>query len=257
MNSTSNSQINQAEIIFGHHAALAVLQADDAPQKVNKIFLQRGLHNDGIKAAVKIARAKHLVTQDAPKQKLDELSQNGNHQGIVLTVTPFLYTPLADLLAQLQQRQEEPFFLILDNLNDPHNFGSILRTADAVGVNGIIIPKRRSVGVTSVVAKTSTGAIEHLPIVRVTNLVRTIQDLKEQGIWIFGTDMHGSDYRTWNAQGAIALVIGNEGKGLSPLVKKQVDQMLTIPMIGHVQSLNASVATGVLLYQAFSSRESQ
>ncbi|UQS82406.1 23S rRNA (guanosine(2251)-2'-O)-methyltransferase RlmB [Bombilactobacillus folatiphilus] len=253
MNSISD---DSTEIIFGHHAALAVLEADDAPQKVNKIFLQRGLHNSGIKEAVKLARAKKLVIQDAPKQKLDELSNNGNHQGIVLTVTPFAYTQLPDLLQRLKDQQQTPFFVILDNLNDPHNFGSILRTADAVGVNGVIIPKRRSVGVTSVVAKTSTGAIEHMPIVRVTNLVRTIQDLKEQGIWIFGTDMQGSDYRTWNAQGPIALVIGNEGSGLSTLVKKQVDQMLTIPMVGHVQSLNASVATGVLLYQAFSSRES-
>ncbi|UQS84330.1 23S rRNA (guanosine(2251)-2'-O)-methyltransferase RlmB [Bombilactobacillus thymidiniphilus] len=241
-------------MIFGKHATLAVLRAQNAPQKVNKIFLQHGLHNDAMTEVVQIARQQHLVIQDAPKTKLDDLADNGNHQGIVLTVTPFAYTELSDLLQLLQNKQELPFFVILDNLNDPHNFGSILRTADAVGVNGIIIPKRRSVGVTSVVAKTSTGAIEHLPIVRVTNLVQTIKELKERGIWIFGTDMQGTDYQKWNAKGAVALVIGNEGKGLSPLVKKQVDQMLTIPMVGHVQSLNASVAAGVLLYQALRSR---
>ncbi|MBA1394236.1 23S rRNA (guanosine(2251)-2'-O)-methyltransferase RlmB, partial [Lactobacillus sp. XV13L] len=169
---------------------------------------------------------------------------------------PYEYVELDHILNDLQKKQQDPFFLILDNINDPHNFGSILRTADAVGVNGIIIPKRRAVGVTSVVAKASTGAIEHLPIARVTNLVQTIEWLKQKNIWIFGTDMNGTDYRQWNAQGAIALVIGNEGKGMSPLVKRQVDQILTIPMVGHVQSLNASVATGVLLYQAFTSRES-
>ncbi|RHW45082.1 23S rRNA (guanosine(2251)-2'-O)-methyltransferase RlmB [Bombilactobacillus bombi] len=255
MNSISNN-INQAEIIFGYHATIAILQAENAPQKVNKIFLQKGLHSEKIAAIVKIARAKHLVIQDTPKTRLDELTNHGNHQGIVLTVTPFEYVDLAQLLQDLRGRNEEPFFLILDNINDPHNFGSILRTADAVGVNGIIIPKRRAVGVTSVVAKASTGAIERLPIARVTNLVQTIKQLKEQNIWIFGTDMNGTDYRQWNARGAIALVIGNEGKGLSPLVKQQVDQVLTIPMIGKVQSLNASVATGVLLYQAFTSRES-
>lgn len=170
-------------------------------------------------------------------------------------VSPFAYVELDTLLEQLHANQQEPFFLILDNLNDPRNFGSILRTADAVGVNGVIIPKRRASGVTGLVAKTATGAIEHLPIVRVTNLVQTIQQLKAAGIWIFGTDMTGTDYRHWNAQGPIALVIGNEGKGLSTLVKQQVDQMLTIPMIGHVQSLNASVAAGILLYQAFTSRK--
>ena len=201
------------------------------------------------------AQALHLVVQAVPKNKLDDLSDQGNHQGVVVTVSPFAYVELDTLLEQLHANQQEPFFLILDNLNDPRNFGSILRTADAVGVNGVIIPKRRASGVTGLVAKTATGAIEHLPIVRVTNLVQTIQQLKAAGIWIFGTDMTGTDYRHWNAQGPIALVIGNEGKGLSTLVKQQVDQMLTIPMIGHVQSLNASVAAGILLYQAFTSRK--
>ena len=201
------------------------------------------------------AQALHLVVQAVPKNKLDDLSDHGNHQGVVVTVSPFAYVELDTLLEQLHANQQEPFFLILDNLNDPRNFGSILRTADAVGVNGVIIPKRRASGVTGLVAKTATGAIEHLPIVRVTNLVQTIQQLKAAGIWIFGTDMTGTDYRHWNAQGPIALVIGNEGKGLSTLVKQQVDQMLTIPMIGHVQSLNASVAAGILLYQAFTSRK--
>ncbi|HCH60436.1 23S rRNA (guanosine(2251)-2'-O)-methyltransferase RlmB, partial [Leuconostoc lactis] len=149
---------------------------------------------------------------------------------------------------------EAPFFLILDGIEDPHNLGSILRTADAAVVHGIIIPKRRAVQLTATVAKISTGAIEYVPVARVTNLVNTVNELKDRGVWIFGTDMAGEDYRRWDAKGATALVIGNEGKGISPLLKKKVDGMLTIPMVGHVQSLNASVAASLLIYQGFSSR---
>ncbi len=142
----------------------------------------------------------------------------------------------------------------MDNIEDPHNLGSIIRTADAAGVTGIIIPQRRAVQLTSVVAKTSTGAIEYVPVARVTNLVQAAKQLKKAGFWIFGTDMTGKDYRQWNAQGSIALIIGNEGKGISPLLKKQCDELLTIPMVGHVQSLNASVAASLLIYQGFTSR---
>ena len=253
MHTISNKEL--PEVVFGIHAVQELLKSDKALQKVNKVYLQKNLHSGSLTRINQRAQALHLVVQAVPKNKLDDLSDHGNHQGVVVTVSPFAYVELDTLLEQLHANQQEPFFLILDNLNDPRNFGSILRTADAVGVNGVIIPKRRASGVTGLVAKTATGAIEHLPIVRVTNLVQTIQQLKTAGIWIFGTDMTGTDYRHWNAQGPIALVIGNEGKGLSTLVKQQVDQMLTIPMIGHVQSLNASVAAGILLYQAFTSRK--
>ena len=253
MHTISNKEL--PEVVFGIHAVQELLKSDRALQKVNKVYLQKNLHSGSLTRINQRAQALHLVVQAVPKNKLDDLSDQGNHQGVVVTVSPFAYVELDTLLEQLHANQQEPFFLILDNLNDPRNFGSILRTADAVGVNGVIIPKRRASGVTGLVAKTATGAIEHLPIVRVTNLVQTIQQLKAAGIWIFGTDMTGTDYRHWNAQGPIALVIGNEGKGLSTLVKQQVDQMLTIPMIGHVQSLNASVAAGILLYQAFTSRK--
>src|SRR5699024_1878106 len=144
---------------------------------------------------------------------------------------------------------------ILDNIEDPHNLGSIMRTADAVGVHGIIIPKRRAVGLTSTVAKISTGAIEHVPVMRATNLVQTARELKKRGMWLFGTDMEGTDYRQWNAKGAIAIVIGNEGKGISPLLKKEMDEVITIPMVGHVQSLNASVASALLMYQALAVKQ--
>ena len=143
---------------------------------------------------------------------------------------------------------------MLDGIEDPHNFSSILRTADATGVDGVIIPKHRAVGITSVVTKTSTGAVEHIPVARATNLKQGLQTLKEQGFWIFGTDMNGTDYRHWNTAGAIALIIGNEGKGMSAGLKKDVDEMLSIPMVGHVQSLNASVAAGLLMYEVFRNR---
>lgn len=194
------------------------------------------------------------MIQQAPKAKLDELADGGNHQGMVLSVAAYDYATLDDLFAKAESQNEEPFFLILDEIEDPHNLGSILRTADAAGVHGVIIPKRRAVQLTGTVAKSSTGAIEHVPVCRVTNLVQTVKTLKERGVWVFGTDMDGQDYRSWDAKGSTALIIGNEGKGISPLLKKQVDGMLTIPMIGHVQSLNASVAASLLIYQGFSSR---
>lgn len=198
-----------------------------------------------------MAREQAVPVKWVPKQKLDKMSDQGVHQGMILAITPYQYLTLDELLAQTK---EQPLYLILDNLEDPHNFGSIMRTADASGVDGIIIPKHRAVGITPIVVKTSTGAVEHIPVARVTNLTQAVQQLKKAGFWIFGTDMSGSDYRTWNAQGAVGLIIGNEGRGMGEGLKKEVDQMLTIPMTGHVQSLNASVAAGLLMYQAFTSR---
>lgn len=201
-----------------------------------------------------MAREKGIVISNVPKSKLDLLTDHQKHQGVVLAISAYQYAQLDDLFDKAEQANENPFFLILDEIEDPHNLGSIMRTADAAGVHGIIIPKRRAVGLTSVVAKTSTGAIEHVPVVQVTNLVQTVKELQKRNVWIFGTDMNGTDYRRWDAKGPSALIIGNEGKGISQLLKKSVDEMLTIPMIGHVQSLNASVAASLLIYQGFNSR---
>lgn len=239
------------DFIIGRHPAVMALKAD---QEINKVFVQAGLKADAIAEIIKLAKQKRLVVSTVPKTKLDQLTDHQNHQGVALAVAAYQYADLDDLFANAAQKQEDPFFLILDELEDPHNLGSIIRTADAAGVHGIIIPRRRAVGLTSVVAKTSTGALEHVPVARVTNLVQTTKELKDRGVWLFGTDMKGRDYRTWDAHGAVALVIGNEGKGISPLLKKNCDEMLTIPMIGHVQSLNASVAASLLIYQGFSSR---
>lgn len=254
---SASEQVNeeQTDFVIGKHAAVETLKMADASQKVNKIFLQDGLKADFVHDVLKIAKEKRLIIQNVPKNKLDLLSDRQNHQGIILAIAPFEYATVDEIFQKAAAKDEAPFILILDNLEDPHNLGSIMRTADAVGVHGIIIPKHRAVGLTSTVAKTSTGAIEHVPVARVTNLTQEIKKLKDRGLWIFGTDMAGTDYRQWDATGPIGLIIGNEGKGLSPIVKKEVDQTLTIPMVGHVQSLNASVAAGVLMYQAFSSRQ--
>lgn len=247
----NDSKDTAADFVIGRHPAVAALRSQ---QTINKVFLQSGLKAEAIDEIRQLAHKRHLVISEVPKQKLDQLTDHENHQGVVLGVAAFEYATIDDLFAKAEAAGEPPFFLILDGVEDPHNLGSIMRTADASGVHGIIIPKRRAVGLTSVVAKTSTGAIETVPVARVTNLVNTVKDLKERGLWIFGTDMAGTDYRDWNAKGATGLIIGNEGKGISRLLKETVDETLTIPMVGSVQSLNASVAAGLLMYQGFSSR---
>ncbi|MFD1124020.1 23S rRNA (guanosine(2251)-2'-O)-methyltransferase RlmB [Lentilactobacillus raoultii] len=241
------------EFIIGRHPVEAAMKSQTP---LNKLFIQTGIKKDEstITEILKLARKQRLVISEVPKQKMDKLANGQNHQGVVLSVAAFEYATIDDLFKNAEDQAMPPFFVILDNIEDPHNLGSIIRTADAAGVSGIIIPKHRAVGLTAVVAKTSAGAIERVPVARVTNLSATIKDLKKRGLWIFGTDVVGTDYRHWDATGAVALVIGNEGKGISPLLKKQVDEMLTVPMIGDIQSLNASVAASVLIYQGFNSR---
>ncbi|MBS1009185.1 23S rRNA (guanosine(2251)-2'-O)-methyltransferase RlmB [Leuconostoc suionicum] len=239
------------EFVYGHHASVESLRST---QEINKVWLQTGLQDKIRNEITQLAKKKKLVIQQAPKSKLDELTDGGNHQGVVLSVAAFEYVSIDDLFDQADKKGEAPFFVILDGIEDPHNLGSILRTADAAGVHGIIIPKRRAVQLTATVAKTSTGAIEHVPVARVTNLVNVVEELKKRNVWVFGTDMAGDDYRRWDANGAVALIIGNEGRGISPLLKKKVDGMVTIPMVGHVQSLNASVAASLLIYQGYNSR---
>lgn len=239
------------EFVYGHHASVESLKST---QEINKVWLQTGLQDKIRNEITQLAKKKKLVIQQAPKSKLDELTDGGNHQGVVLSVAAFEYASIDNLFEQADKKGEAPFFVILDGIEDPHNLGSILRTADAAGVHGIIIPKRRAVQLTATVAKTSTGAIEHVPVARVTNLVNIVEELKKRNVWVFGTDMAGDDYRRWDSNGAVALIIGNEGRGISPLLKKKVDGMVTIPMVGHVQSLNASVAASLLIYQGYNSR---
>ena len=237
-----------ADMAYGVHAVTEILKSG----KVNKLFLQEDGKGQTFETLKTLAQEKNVPVKWVPKAKLDLMTDKATHQGVVAGISPYEYLTLTELMDQT--KTETPFYVILDSLEDPHNFGSILRTADATGVDGIIIPKHRAVGVTSTVVKTSTGAVEYVPIARVTNLMQTVKTLKDAGFWIFGTDMEGTSYEKWQATGKIALIIGNEGHGVSASLKKEVDEMLTIPMTGHVQSLNASVAAALLMYGAFMQR---
>lgn len=243
-------EITDDNFVFGHHATVEAIQQG----RGNKLFLQEDSKAEKVEQLKLLAKENAVPVKWVPKQKLDLLSDHGVHQGVILAVTAYEYLTLDELLIQTKEKTETPFYLILDSIEDPHNFGSILRTADATGVDGVIIPKHRAVGITPVVTKASTGAVEYVPVARVTNLAQTIVQLKENHFWIFGTDMQGTDYRQWNTQGAIALIIGNEGRGMSQGLHKEVDELLTIPMEGHVQSLNAGVAAGLLMYEAYRGR---
>ena len=230
------------DIVYGVHAVTEALIANTG----NKLYIQDDLRGKNVEKIKDLAADKKVSISWTPKKTLQEMTEGAVHQ-------EFTYTDLNEILAQVAD-QDNPLLLILDGLTDPHNLGSILRTADATQVAGVIIPKHRAVGVTPVVAKTSTGAVEHVPIARVTNLSQTLDKLKEAGFWIFGTDMNGTPSHKWNTSGKLALIIGNEGKGISSNIKKQVDEMITIPMQGHVQSLNASVAAAILMYEVFRNR---
>lgn len=247
--SLEDVEVNE-DFVFGRHAVIESLKNN----RGNKLFLQEDLTGNKIQELKELATEFSVPISWAPKTKLEKLIGGGVHQGAVLGITPFEYLTVEELLTTVQTKKEEPFLLILDGIEDPHNFGSILRTADATGVDGVIIPKHRAVGITSIVTKTSTGAVEHIPVARATNLKNAVQTLKDNQFWIFGTDMSGNDYTKWNVSGSIALIIGNEGKGMSPILKKEVDEMLSIPMVGHVQSLNAGVAAGLLMYEVFRKR---
>lgn len=234
------------DMVYGVHAVTESLLANTG----NKLYIQEDLRGKNVDTIKELATDKKVSISWTPKKSLSEMTDGAVHQGFVLRVSEFAYTELDDLLAEAD-KQDNPLILILDGLTDPHNFGSILRTADATKVSGVIIPKHRAVGVTPVVSKTSTGAVEHVAIARVTNLSQTLDKLKEKGYWTFGTDMEGTPVHRWNTKGKLALIIGSEGKGISVNIKKQVDEMVTIPMDGHVQSLNASVAAAILMYEVF------
>lgn len=246
-----STEVMQQEIFFGRHVVLKIFKDG---KKINRLFLQKGVTGGQIKDIVKLAKQLGVVIVDVPKVKLDELTNGENHQGVVVTVAPYEYKTLEDCFQLAHQRNETPFLLLLDGIEDPHNLGSIIRTAEATGVHGIIIPKRRAVGLTGIVAKTSAGAIEQVPVVRVTNMTQTIELLKKKGIWVFATAMQGEDMRRWDTTGPLAVVIGNEGNGVSQSVIKVCDGQVTIPMTGTIQSLNASVAAGVLMYEVARNR---
>lgn len=239
------------DLIIGKNPVLEALKSG---REMNKIWIAEGSQRGQMQPIIQLAKEMGITVQYVPKKKMDQLSE-GNHQGVIAQVAAYRYYDVDDLFKKAEERGEAPFFIILDELEDPHNLGSIMRTADAVGAHGIIIPKRRSVGLTATVAKASTGAIEHIPVARVTNLARTVDELKDRGVWIFGTDAKGNeDYRQLDGVIPLALVIGSEGKGISRLLREKCDVLVRLPMVGHVTSLNASVAASLLMYEVYRKR---
>ena len=237
--------------IEGRNPIIEALRSD---RPIDKLMISNTSKEGSIKKIIGMAKEKNVVIQYVDKHKLDEISTSHSHQGVIAVVSDYKYYELEDLLAIARERGEDPFFIILDEITDPHNLGTIIRTADAVGAHGVIIPKRRSVHITSVVAKASAGAVEYVPVCKVTNIVNTIKQLKKEGLWIAAADMDGGVFYEQDLTGPLALVIGSEGFGVSRLVKQNCDFVVKMPMIGNVTSLNASVAGGILLYEIFRQR---
>lgn len=232
-----------------------VTEALRSGRSINKLFIHDQLNPKTQQQLAGLAKEAGVIVKKVPKKKLDQLVDGAQHQGIVASVAAYKYFELDDLFNRAKEREEDPFFIILDEIEDPHNLGSILRTADASGCHGVIIPKRRAVGLTATVAKTSAGAIEYVPVVRVTNIAKTIDELKERHVWVVGTEAEADkDYRELEGDLPLALVIGNEGKGMSRLVREKCDWTVKLGMKGNVSSLNASVAGSLLMYEVFRKR---
>lgn len=227
----------------------AVLEAFRSGKCVDKLFILDGCQDGPVRTIAREARKKDTIINYVSKERLDQLSETHAHQGVIAQVAAYEYSTVEDILAKAEEKGEPPFLILLDNVEDPHNLGAIIRTANLAGAHGVIIPKRRAVGLTSTVAKTSAGAINYTPVAKVTNLVRTMEELKQKGIWFVCADMGGESVYRMNLTGPIGLVIGNEGEGVSRLVREACDFTASIPMKGDIDSLNASVAAGVLAYE--------
>ncbi len=233
----------------------AVVEALKAGRGMNRVYLAEGMRPSDSAELVELAKERGVPYVFCPREKLDALSRGLRHQGVAAEAAPVDYVSVEDILARAEEKGEAPFLLLLDELEDPHNLGALLRTADATGVHGVLIPKRRSVPLNGTVAKTSAGAVEYVPVARIGNVRQTIDALKEKGIWVFGADMDGAqEYDEADFTGPMLLVVGNEGHGMTRLVKEACDVVVRLPMAGKLQSLNASVAGSILLYEAFRQR---
>ena len=227
----------------------AVLEAFRSGKTIDKLFVLDGCQDGPVRTIVREAKKYDTIINYVAKERLDQMSETGKHQVVIAYAAAYEYAEVEDMLKLAEEKGEPPFLILLDNVEDPHNLGAIIRTANLAGAHGVIIPKRRAVGLTSTVAKTSAGAINYTPVAKVTNLVRTMEELKEKGIWFVCADMGGESMYRMNLTGPIGLVIGNEGEGVSRLVKEACDFTASIPMKGDIDSLNASVAAGVLAYE--------
>ncbi len=233
-------------IIYGRNSVKEALRSD---KTVEKLYMLKGEFDPSLSAISKLARDKRIVTSYTDRRALDKLSEGGNHQGVAAAVTDFVYSDVEDIIALAKNRNEHLLMLLLDGITDPHNLGAIIRSAECFGAHGIVIPKHRSVGVNDTAVKVSSGASEHVLIAKVTNLNDVIRELKERNVWVYATDFDGKAPSLSNLTGDIAVVIGSEGEGIKRLTKELCDDTLTIPQYGKINSLNASVATGVVLYE--------
>ena len=226
-----------------------IIEALKSGRTIEKLLVSKGSQEGSIRQIISMAKEKGIIINEVERIKLDNMSETGSHQGVIAIVSPYSYVEVEDIINYAKQRNEKPFIIILDEIHDPHNLGSIIRSADASGAHGVIISKRRAVGLTPTVAKASAGAIEHMKVAKVTNISQTIKYLKEQGLWIIGTDMDGQKtYYETDLTGAIAVVIGNEGEGINKLVKENCDFVVKLPMMGKISSLNAAVSGAVIMY---------
>lgn len=245
--------MQEEEIVAGKHSVTEALRSG---RTINKIWIAENAQKHLTQPIIAEAKKLGIVIQHVDKRKLDQLAPGVQHQGVVAQTAPYAYAEVEDLLKVAEEKGEAPFLLILDEIEDPHNLGSILRTADCTGVHGVILPKRRSAQITATVSKTSAGAVEYVPVARVTNLAQTIEQLKELGIWIVGTvvDAHEEIYDATVFDGPVAVVIGNENKGMGRLIREKCDVLAKLPMAGRINSLNASVAAGVAMYEVLRRR---
>ena len=240
-----NKKVNE-NIIEGRNA---VLEAFRSGKPVDKLYVLDGCQDGPVRTIVREARKHDTIIQFVEKERLAQLSETGRHQGVIAYAAAYEYSEVSDMVELARERGEDPFIILLDNIEDPHNLGAIIRTANLAGAHGVIIPKRRAVGLTATVAKTSAGALNYTPVAKVMNLKKTMEELKKEGLWFVCADMGGEAMYDLNLTGPIGLVIGNEGEGVSRLVKETCDFVASIPMKGDIDSLNASVATGVLAYE--------
>lgn len=233
----------------------SVLELLESGKDINKIFVAKGEKHGSINKIISIAKEKRIIVVEKDKRQMEQMACNANYQGVIAIVPPYEYCEIEDILEEAKNKKEDPFVLVLDGIEDPHNLGSIIRTAETAGVHGIIIPKRRAASVNSTVNKVSAGAVEHMKIARVTNISDTLVKLKEEGLWVCGTDINTDKYYyNQDLTGALAVVIGNEGSGIGERVRKKCDFLVKIPMKGKVTSLNASVSAGIIIYETVKQR---
>ena len=232
----------------------AVLEAFRSGKTIDKLFVLDGCQDGPVRTIVREAKKYDTIINYVAKERLDQMSETGKHQGVIAYAAAYEYAEVEDMLKLAEEKGEDPFLIILDNIEDPHNLGAIIRTAEAAGAHGVIIPKRRSASLNATVFKTSAGAASWLPVARVSNLAATIDMLKENGVWIYGTDGEGQSYTEVKLTGSIGLIVGSEGFGMGRLIKDKCDFLLSLPMAGKVNSLNASVAAGIFMYEAVRQR---